>query len=70
MKGRNMLGTTEIVIIVGVVVVLFGASAIPKLAKSIGKARAEFEKGIKVAKDEEEEGKSEDAEEKKKESNK
>ena len=65
-----MLGTTEIVIIVGVVVVLFGASAIPKLAKSIGKARAEFEKGIKSSKDEEEESESEAIEEKKRKSKK
>ena len=42
-----MLGTTEIVIICGVVVLLFGAGAIPKLARSIGKARKEFEKGLK-----------------------
>lgn len=41
-----MLGSTEIIIIVGVAVLLFGASAIPKLARSIGKARSEFEKGI------------------------
>ena len=42
-----MLGTTEIMIIAGVVVLLFGAGAIPKFARSIGKAKKEFEKGIK-----------------------
>ena len=42
-----MLGTTEILIICGVVVLLFGASSIPKLARSIGKARKEFENGLK-----------------------
>ena len=41
-----MIGTTEIIIVLGVVVLIFGASAIPKLARSLGKARAEFEKGI------------------------
>ena len=41
-----MLGTTEIIIIAGIVVVLFGASAIPKIAKSIGQAKHEFNKGI------------------------
>jgi len=46
-----MIGTTEILIIVGVVVLLFGATAIPKLARSIGKARAEFEKGVKEGKE-------------------
>lgn len=44
-----MLGTTEIAIIAGVVVVLFGATAIPRFARSIGKARKEFEKGMKDA---------------------
>jgi sec-independent protein translocase protein TatA len=42
-----MIGTTEIIIIVAVILVLFGASAIPKFAKSLGKAKSEFEKGIK-----------------------
>jgi len=42
-----MIGTTEIVIIVGVVLVLFGATAIPKFARSLGRAKKEFEKGIK-----------------------
>ncbi len=42
-----MIGTTEIIIIVAVILVLFGASAIPKFAKSIGKAKSEFEKGLK-----------------------
>jgi len=42
-----MIGTTELLIIVGVVVLLFGATAIPRLARSIGRARSEFEKGAK-----------------------
>ncbi len=42
-----MIGSTEIIVIVGIAVLLFGATAIPKLARSIGKARSEFEKGIK-----------------------
>ena len=42
-----MIGTTEIVIIVGVVLVLFGATAIPKFARSLGRAKKEFEQGIK-----------------------
>ncbi len=41
------IGTTEILIICGVIVMLFGASAIPKFARSIGKAKSEFEKGQK-----------------------
>ena len=42
-----MIGSTEILIIAGVVLVLFGASAIPKFSKAIGKARSEFDKGLK-----------------------
>ncbi len=42
-----MFGTTEIIVISGVVLVLFGSAAIPRLARSIGKARREFEKGLK-----------------------
>ena len=45
-----MLGTTETIIIVGIIVLIFGASAIPKLAKSVGRARSEFEKGVKEGK--------------------
>ncbi len=41
------MGTTEIIIIVGVGLVLFGASAIPKFARSLGRAKKEFEDGIK-----------------------
>jgi sec-independent protein translocase protein TatA len=42
-----MLGTTEILIIAGVVLLIFGGAAIPKFARSLGKARREFEQGIK-----------------------
>lgn len=55
-----MIGTTEIVIIVAVVLVLFGATAIPKFARSLGRAKKEFEQGIK-------EGQADDEDKKKKE---
>lgn len=42
-----MIGSTEIIIITGVILVLFGAAAIPKFAKSLGQAKKEFEKGMK-----------------------
>lgn len=42
-----MIGTTELIVIVLVVFVLFGSSAIPKFAKSLGQAKSEFEKGLK-----------------------
>ncbi len=47
-----MIGTTEIIVISGVVILLFGASALPKFARNIGKARAEFHKGMKESKEE------------------
>lgn len=38
------LGTPELVVILLAILLLFGASAIPKLARSIGKAQGEFQK--------------------------
>ncbi len=40
-----------IVIVVAVVVLLFGGAAIPKLARNLGSARHEFEKGMKESGD-------------------
>ena len=62
-----MIGTTEIIIIAAAVMVLFGASAIPKFTRSLGKARGEFEKGLKEAKLEEKEKEQEKKQEKEKE---
>lgn len=42
-----MIGSTEIIVIALVILVLFGGSAIPKFARSLGRAKAELEKGIK-----------------------
>jgi len=39
-------GPGEIAILVIVVLVLFGGSQIPKLAKNLGKAQNEFKKGL------------------------
>ena len=41
-----MIGTSEMVIIAVVVLILFGAAALPKFAKSLGKAKREFQKGL------------------------
>ncbi|MDC7225164.1 MAG: twin-arginine translocase TatA/TatE family subunit [Spirochaetales bacterium] len=51
-----MLGTTEIIVIGGVVVLLFGASAIPKFARSLGKAKKEFKEGVNEGLEEQKEG--------------
>jgi sec-independent protein translocase protein TatA len=59
-----MPGTTEILIIVGVIVLLFGAGQIPKFARNIGKAKREFERGLRdgaSGADEDEEASSSDA---------
>ena len=40
------LGAPELVIILIVVLVIFGGSQIPKLARSIGQAQKEFKKGL------------------------
>jgi sec-independent protein translocase protein TatA len=39
-------GIWQIVIIVLVIAVLFGAKKIPELARSLGKAKGEFKKGL------------------------
>jgi sec-independent protein translocase protein TatA len=41
------LGAGEIILIVLVVLLLFGAKKIPELARGIGKGMSEFKKGIK-----------------------
>jgi len=42
-----MIGTTEIVLIVLAILILFGGKKIPELAKGIGTAFKEFKKSIK-----------------------
>ena len=41
------IGWTEILIIVVVVLLLFGAKRLPELARSVGKSLNEFKKGMK-----------------------
>lgn len=41
----------DIVIVVGVAILLFGGTAIPKLARNLGSAKTEFEKGLKASKE-------------------
>ena len=47
MLAIGMPGPWELAIIVVVIVALFGAKKIPELARSIGKAKGEFQKGLK-----------------------
>ena len=48
-----MLGTTEIILIVVALFLLFGASRLPQLAKSLGQSRKAFKEGMREAEEEE-----------------
>ena len=43
----EIFGVDGIVVLIVVLAVLFGGSAIPKLARNLGSAKNEFEKGLK-----------------------
>lgn len=43
----GFMGTTEMLIIAGVIVLLFGASKLPKLGGAIGESIKNFKKGVK-----------------------
>jgi sec-independent protein translocase protein TatA len=46
----DIFGPDLLVVIVVIAVVVFGGSQIPKLARNLGSAKTEFEKGIKSVK--------------------
>ena len=48
-------GTTEIILVVAVLFLLFGASRLPQLAKSLGQSRKAFKEGMREAEEEERE---------------
>nr|WP_320114013.1 twin-arginine translocase TatA/TatE family subunit [uncultured Desulfuromonas sp.] len=41
------LGTTELLVILGIVVVLFGAKRLPQLGSGLGKGIKNFKQGLK-----------------------
>jgi sec-independent protein translocase protein TatA len=49
-QGRSArmpgLGPPELLLIAGVVVLLFGAKKLPEFARSLGKAKGEFKRGL------------------------
>lgn len=49
------LGTPELIIILAVIILLFGARKLPELANSIGKSIQEFRKASKEGVDDDEE---------------
>lgn len=46
-------GTTEIILVVAVLFLLFGASRLPQLAKSLGQSRKAFKEGMREAEEDE-----------------
>jgi sec-independent protein translocase protein TatA len=40
------IGAPELIIVLVIVLLLFGSSKLPKLAKSLGQASKEFKKGV------------------------
>lgn len=42
-------GTTELIILLGLFFVLFGAERLPKMAKALGQSKGEFQKGLSQA---------------------
>ena len=45
-------GTTEIILVVAVLFLLFGASRLPQLAKSLGASKKAFKEGLREAEEE------------------
>jgi sec-independent protein translocase protein TatA len=54
------LGSTEVLLILAIVVIFFGAAKIPELARSLGRAKGEFEKGARESREEMARAESED----------
>ncbi|MEI8050569.1 MAG: twin-arginine translocase TatA/TatE family subunit [Actinomycetes bacterium] len=44
----EIFGPDLLIVVIVIAVVIFGGAAIPKLARSLGSAKTEFEKGIKT----------------------
>ena len=46
----DIFGVDGVIVVVILLVLVFGGSAIPKLARNLGSAKNEFEKGLKSSK--------------------
>ena len=40
------IGPTELLIVLAIVLLIFGSTRLPKLARSIGSAKPQFERGV------------------------
>lgn len=56
------LGVTELMVLLGIVVILFGPTQIPKLTKMFGKSVKSFKEGIGAEEEEKKESGNSDAE--------
>lgn len=43
------IGPVELLIVLAIVLLLFGSTRLPKLARSLGSAKSEFERGAREA---------------------
>jgi sec-independent protein translocase protein TatA len=50
----NGLGAPELIIILLIVLLLFGAKKLPEMARSLGKSQKEFKKGMEEGADDDE----------------
>lgn len=50
------IGPTELIIVLAIVLLLFGSTRLPKLARSLGQASKEFKKGVDGHEEESEPG--------------
>ena len=57
------IGPWQLLIVVAVIALLFGGSTIPELARSLGKAKGEFKKGLAEGEKEEAEAEGKPAKE-------
>jgi sec-independent protein translocase protein TatA len=48
----EIFGVDGVIVLIVIVVVLFGGSQIPKLARSLGSAQSQFKKGLEEGKNE------------------
>jgi len=42
-----LVGNTELLVVLALIVLLFGANKLPELARSLGRAKVEFKRGMR-----------------------